>query len=69
MGLLDALDYAGEHLLAPGARVIPSKIRVFAAVVELGRVGAARSLDLSPINVYRWYPHQEPLGLSSIPYR
>ena len=38
LGLLPALDYAAERLLAPGAAVVPSRVRVMGALLEL-RVG------------------------------
>ena len=66
---MQTLDYAGEHLLAPGARVVPARIRIFGAVAEVGRIGRVRGLDLSPINVYRWYPHHEPIDLHKVPVR
>lgn len=69
MELLGSLDYAAKHLLAPGGRVVPSKVVVYAALAEVGRVTTVRGFDLSPMNMYRWYPHHEELRPESTPFR
>jgi hypothetical protein len=69
MDLMDTLDYAGKNLLAPGARVVPSRITIHVALAEVGRVSDVRGFDLSALNVYRWYPHHEEVYLQSTPHR
>lgn len=69
MDLLSSVDYAARHLLAPGARVVPSRICIHAALAEVGRVTSVNGFNLSPINVYRWYPHHEEVNLAQTRHR
>ncbi|KAK9846546.1 hypothetical protein WJX81_006344 [Elliptochloris bilobata] len=68
MGLLPALDYAGARLLAPGARVVPACVQVWAMLVEM-RVGRAAGFDLSVMDRYRWHPGLERVQLDRLPFR
>lgn len=69
-GLLPALDYAGDHLLAPGAAVVPAQAAVYACLLEL-RVGQVSGFDLSALNAYWWHPGAggERLELARLPHR
>ncbi|KAK9803026.1 hypothetical protein WJX72_005333 [[Myrmecia] bisecta] len=68
MSLLGTLDYAAEHLLKAGARVVPSLVKVFAVLVEV-RITDVSGFDLSTLNAYRWHPHHERVDLDKMPHR
>eukprot|EP00887_Chlorella_sp_A99_P004798 scaffold4.g4798.t1 len=68
MGLLPAIDYAAQRLLAPGARVVPQAVQVYAALVEVG-ISQVSGFDLSALNAYCWYPHHERVDLSRLRHR
>jgi len=68
LGLLRAIDHVGEKKLAtPGARVIPSRVRVKAQLIEL-RLDQVSGFDLSALNAYRWHPQAAKLDLFSEPH-
>ncbi|KAL4447971.1 hypothetical protein ABPG75_005190 [Micractinium tetrahymenae] len=69
-GLLPALDYAADHLLAQGASVVPAQVAVHACLLEL-RVGQVSGFDLSALNAYWWHPGagSERLELGRLAHR
>lgn len=68
MGLLSSIDYAAQHLLVPGAVVLPSRVTVHAVLLELC-LGDVNGFDLSPMDSYRWYPGDERVQLAELPHR
>ena len=68
LGLLRAIDHVGKHKLAtPNARVIPSRVRVMAQLIEL-RLDQVNGFDLSALNAYRWHPQAAKQDLYSEPH-
>ncbi|KDD73214.1 hypothetical protein H632_c2419p0, partial [Helicosporidium sp. ATCC 50920] len=67
LGLLPALDDAAARLLEPRARIIPSVVRVRAALVQLS-VGKVSGFNLEGMNAYRWYPAAEAVKMSTVPW-
>ena len=68
MGLLPAVDYAARFLLAPGAVVLPGRVRVRAVLLEL-TLPPVNGFDLSPLDTYRWYPGDERVNLAVLPHK
>ncbi len=58
-GALETIEHARHHLLAPGARIIPARARIRAALVESlplwqqGGVENALGFDLTPLNRFQ----------------
>jgi len=68
LGLLRAIDHVGEHKLAtPNARVIPSRVRIMAQLIEL-RLDQISGFDLTALNAYRWHPQAAKQDLYSEPH-
>ena len=65
LGLLRAVDYAAEHLLAPGARVLPGNVKIMGQLVQMKLDPLVCGFDLSAMDQYRWYPGDERLDLAS----
>lgn len=68
LGLLKAVDYAAEHLLAPSASVFPARIKIVAQLVEL-KLDPVEGFNLSAMDSYRWYPGDEKVDMESLQYR
>lgn len=68
MGLLHAVDYAAEHLLAPEATIFPGKVKVMAQLIELS-IKNVEGLDLSAMDCYRWYPGDERVDMDELVHK
>ncbi|KAK9863045.1 hypothetical protein WJX84_000363 [Apatococcus fuscideae] len=67
MGLLTAVDYASQHLLQPGATIVPGTLEVWAVLVSV-QLGDVAGFDLSYLNRYRWHPQAEKVDLARLPH-
>ncbi|KAK9863942.1 hypothetical protein WJX84_003683 [Apatococcus fuscideae] len=67
MGLLPAVDYASQHLLNPGATIVPNTLEVWAVLVSV-QLEEVAGFDLSYLNRYRWHPQSERVDLSRLPH-
>ena len=65
LGLLRAVDYAAEHLLAPGAHIVPGNVKIMGQLVQMKLDPLVCGFDLSAMDQYRWYPGDERLDLTS----
>ncbi|QDZ17548.1 S-adenosyl-L-methionine-dependent methyltransferase [Chloropicon primus] len=62
MNLLPSLEIASSRLLKQGVRVVPQRIHVKAALLEL-RISEISGFNLTYLNSYRWHPVHEKMDL------
>ena len=63
LGVIPSLETAASRLARPGAKVVPQRVAVRAAIAEL-RIAKVSGFDLSYLNAYRWHPGHDRCDLS-----
>lgn len=66
-GIIPLILHAKKHLLSEGATIIPSRMKIFAVLIQHSLPKMA-SLDLGSLNLYRWQPEYSRIDINSNPH-